>query len=81
VQAPERAWIPFLVGGVIGAALMIYIFDWALIFFSSISGAHLIIHSFHTNRAMTAVLFIALVVVGIVVQAKSLAAKVEERAP
>lgn len=79
VQAPERAWLPFLVGGVIGAALMIYIFDWALVFFSSISGAHLIIHSFQLNRAMTSVVFVALVVIGIVVQARSLAANGNER--
>lgn len=80
VQAPERAWISFLVGGVIGAALMIYIFDWALIFFSSISGAHLIIHSFQMNQAMASALFVALVVVGIVVQTRILARNADARA-
>jgi hypothetical protein len=81
LQAPERTWISFLVGGVVGATLMIYMFDWALIFFSSISGAHLIIHSFHINQAMASVLFLALLVAGVVVQARSLAANVDERAP
>jgi uncharacterized membrane protein YeaQ/YmgE (transglycosylase-associated protein family) len=81
LQAPERAWISFLVGGVIGAVLMIYIFDWALIIFSSISGTHLIIHSFQMNQAMASALFVALVVVGILVQARLLARKADHLAP
>jgi hypothetical protein len=81
MQAPERAWISFLVGGVIGAALMIYIFDWALIFFSSISGAHLIIQSFQMNQAMASALFVALLVVGIVVQTRIRPQNVDDRAP
>lgn len=43
VAGPERDWIAFLVGGVIGALLMIFIFNAALIAFSSACGAYLIL--------------------------------------
>lgn len=35
LQDPKRAWISFLIGGATGAAVMIYLFDWALIFHRS----------------------------------------------
>jgi hypothetical protein len=70
LQAPEHAWISVLVGGIAGAVLMVLVFDWALIVSSSISGAYLIIHSFHINQAMASALFLALLVLGIVVQRK-----------
>jgi hypothetical protein len=77
-QAPERAWVPFLVAGAIGAILMIYIFDWALILFSSISGAVLIIHSFQMNEAMRSALFVALLVVGVAAQGRMLPRRTDE---
>jgi uncharacterized membrane protein YeaQ/YmgE (transglycosylase-associated protein family) len=81
LQAPERAWISFVVGGVIGAMLMMFIFDWALIVFSSISGTYLIVHSVQMTQSMASAVFLATVVVGIVVQARLLAPKVVERGP
>ena len=72
LQAPERAWISVLVGGIIGAMLMVLLFDWALIISSSISGAYLIIHAFHINQAMASALFLVLLAGGVLVQAKLL---------
>ena len=36
-------WVLFAVGGIIGAVLVLILFDWALIFLSSCSGAFLIV--------------------------------------
>jgi hypothetical protein len=76
LQAPEYSWVTFLLGGVVGAALMILLFDWALIIFSSISGAHLIVHAFSLNQAMAAAVFVALLLVGCAIQGRILASRV-----
>ncbi len=62
-------WIPFLVGGIIGALVMILLFDWALIVLSSLGGASLILHGAAVQRTAMAVLHIILVILGIMVQA------------
>jgi uncharacterized protein DUF4203 len=68
-HADERAWIAFLIGGIIGAVLMVLAFDWALIILSSMMGAHLIVAHLHLARPAASLGFIALLVVGIVIQA------------
>ncbi len=65
-------WIIFIIGGVIGSILLLVLFDWALIFLSSIVGAHLIVTPFNLPPEGHALLFVALVVVGVVVQAGAL---------
>ncbi len=72
---PAAAWIPFLVGGAIGAVLMLLLFNWALIVLSSLYGASLIVQNFpwpaawqgHANGQLY--LYVALVAVGVAVQA------------
>ena len=81
LQAPEGAWISFVIGGVIGAVVMIYLFDWALILFSAISGTYLIIHASHMNPALNSAVFVAMLVVGIVFQARILAPKEKRLGP
>jgi len=70
LQSPERSWIAFAVGGIIGAILMMAVFDWTLMIFSSITGAHLIIHSFHMDHTMAAVLFVILCIFGVLFQSR-----------
>src|SRR3954471_13229558 len=41
-NAAQFYWISFIAGGVVGAILLLLLFDWALIFLSSIVGAYLI---------------------------------------
>src|SRR3954468_6838427 len=41
-NAAQFYWISFIIGGVVGAILLLLLFDWALIFLSSIVGAYLI---------------------------------------
>ncbi len=64
----------FLAGGVIGAILLLVLFDWALIVVSSLIGAHLI--SFKSAIVLppsgSTILFIGLAIIGIMVQAASL---------
>ena len=61
--------ITFVIGGIIGALLLVALFDWALIIFSAIEGARLITGSVHLPSTGTTILLIVLAVVGIMVQA------------
>jgi hypothetical protein len=64
--------IVFLIGGIIGALLLLMVFDWALIVLSSVVGAHLIQHALVLPPSGSTILFIALAVIGIIVQAASM---------
>jgi hypothetical protein len=66
------SWVAFVVGGILGAILMFTVFDWALIILSSVSGAHLIVHS--TNLVPTAggLTFLVCALIGIFVQSRFL---------
>lgn len=70
MQAPERQWVSFLLGGIAGAVLMILLFDWTLIVLSSIGGAHLVTMAFHLGAAIAIGFFAALVVCGLLIQSK-----------
>jgi hypothetical protein len=61
--------VTFVIGGILGAILLLSLFDWALILFSSIEGAQLIQSAIPLPPTGTTILLVALVVVGIVVQA------------
>src|SRR5216110_3048301 len=61
----------FLVGGVIGAILLLVLFDWALIVVSSLIGAHLIQSAIVLPASGSTIVFIGVAIVGIVVQAAS----------
>ena len=60
--------ITFVLGGIVGALLLLALFDWALIFFSAIEGARLIAGSIHLPTTGATVLVVALAVFGIFVQ-------------
>ncbi len=61
--------IAFVVGGILGAILLLALFDWALIIFSSIEGARLIAESVHLPPTGTTILVVGLAVFGIILQA------------
>ena len=69
VAAASYFGIIFLIGGIIGALLLLTLFDWALIVVSSVVGAYLIEHTIMLPAAGSTILFIALAAIGIVVQA------------
>lgn len=68
-QVEPYGWIVFIVGGIGGALLAWYLFDPALIGLSSLAGASLITNSLGLTPPMDLVVFVALFLVGIVVQA------------
>lgn len=59
----------FLAGGIVGALLLLLLFDSALIVISSIVGAYLIGHTIVLPPAGSTILFIGLAAIGIAVQA------------
>ena len=61
--------ITFIVGGIIGAILLLSLFDWALIVMSAVVGAYLIGHTILLPQTGATILFIGLALLGIVVQA------------
>jgi Domain of unknown function (DUF4203) len=68
IHAP--VFIPGLIGGFLGAVLLSVLFDWALIFLSSASGASLIVHSISMNSRFVVPAFFVLVIIGIVIQSR-----------
>ena len=72
VQHAEYYWLTFLVGGVVGALLLLLLFDWALIVLSSVVGANLIQTAVVLPATGNAILFVVLVLIGVVVQAGAL---------
>jgi hypothetical protein len=63
--------ISFIIGGIIGAILLLALFDWALIVMSSIVGAYLIGQTIVLPQTGATILFVALTAAGIAVQAAS----------
>jgi hypothetical protein len=61
--------ITFIVGGIIGAILLLALFDWALIVMSALVGAHLISHTIVLPPTGATLLFVGLAAIGIIVQA------------
>jgi hypothetical protein len=72
VPHAEYFGLTFIVGGIIGALLMLMLFDWALIFLSAIVGAHLIESAFALPPVGAGIVFIVLVAIGVIMQAASL---------
>ncbi|HEY0368033.1 MAG TPA: DUF4203 domain-containing protein [Chthoniobacterales bacterium] len=62
-------WLTFLIGGVIGAILLLALFDWALIVLSALIGAHLIVSAITLPTVGATIALIVLTVFGIAVQA------------
>jgi Domain of unknown function (DUF4203) len=63
---------PMIIGGIIGAILLSLVFDWALIFLSSATGAALIVQSVHLEPLFGLLAFVVLVIIGISFQARIL---------
>src|SRR5436190_14734575 len=72
VHYAQHSTIIFVVGGIIGAILLLALFDWALIVVSSLIGAHLIQSAIVLPASGSTIVFIGLAVIGILVQAASL---------
>jgi len=73
IHPAQHYTIIFLVGGVIGAILLLTVFNWALIVVSSLIGAHLIVFQGVITLPPTGstLVFVGLAVIGILVQGAS----------
>ena len=69
VGSGQSVNIAFIIGGVIGALLLLAVFGWALIVFSAIAGAQLIVGNLHLPSSGFAIVFLGLTTIGIVFQA------------
>lgn len=65
-------WSLFIIGGVIGIVLISLLFDWALIGLSSFAGASLLVQALDLKNAVSGLAFLALIMLGIVVQTSSM---------
>src|SRR6266478_7235549 len=72
VHYSQYSTIIFVVGGLIGAMLLLFLFDWALIVVSSFIGAHMIQNAIVLPSSGATIVFLGLAIVGMVVQAASL---------
>src|SRR5205809_4239587 len=68
IQHANYSGVVFVIGGIIGAILLLALFDWALIVLSSVVGAYLIGSALVLPAAGSTILFIGLAVVGIIFQ-------------
>jgi hypothetical protein len=59
----------YIIGGIVGAVLVLALFDWALIVLSSLAGATLIVRSLTMAPIIGILLFVGLVILGIAAQA------------
>ena len=66
------SWIIYLIGGIIGVLLVIFLFDWAIITLSSLAGASLITQALVLPSGIGGVIFLALVIVGVVIQGSTM---------
>src|SRR2546430_2599747 len=72
VHGSNYPGVTFIIGGIIGAILLLSLFDWALIVMSAVVGAYLIGHTIVLPQTGATILFIGLTALGIVVQAAAL---------
>ena len=70
-RAPT-VWLPYIIGGIIGAIFMFLVFDWALIFLSTLTGATLIVQRLAFNPWIEFALFLAMVIAGTAFQVKTM---------
>ena len=72
VEHAHYRGLTFVIGGILGAFLLLALFDWVLILLSSIEGAHLIGNGITLPEKGALILFIALAVIGVIVQGSML---------
>jgi hypothetical protein len=68
LEPGSAAWQPFLIGGIVGAIAAFPLFEWALIFVSSGSGAFVIAQSFELQRIVAIALFAGTFILGVAIQ-------------
>ena len=68
IEIAPLFWMIFAAGGIVGCVLAVTLFDWALILLSSLAGAVLILEGIPFNPFGKALLFVALLIAGVLIQ-------------
>ena len=68
IEAGGILWLAMIVGGLVGAVLIIKLFDWTLIFLSSLAGAMVVVQALGLVWYASLGLFIMLFVLGLLAQ-------------
>ena len=68
----DLSWLIFLIGGVVGALMVLAWSNWALIILSSLTAAYLIIGAFDLTPPLDKLAYIGLVLLGLAVQSAML---------
>jgi hypothetical protein len=71
------AWILLIGGGIIGAVLALSLLEPALIGLTAVAGASLVVQAINTGPVVSALVFVVLLAVGVVIQVKTLPEKHE----
>lgn len=61
-------WVVYVIGGILGVILVSLLFDWALITLSSLAGASLIVQGLFPESATAGLIYIALFIIGVLIQ-------------
>lgn len=69
-QSTGFSWVSFLLGGLFGAILSFILFDWAIVVWSSLMGAVLIMSAWRIEPSVSALILCILCVLGILIQAR-----------
>jgi hypothetical protein len=64
--------VAFVLGGILGAILIVWLFNWALVTISSIAGASMIVSGLPLRTSDRPLLFLGLVILGVLIQALSM---------
>jgi hypothetical protein len=64
MEAPVAEPVLFVVGGILGALLIVVLFNWALITISSIAGASMVASSFPMAGAQRPIVLFLLIILG-----------------
>jgi hypothetical protein len=72
IDTSSYGWIPFVIGGVVGAALIAILFNWALVILSSLAGSILVTQNLPIGLQYQGLIFIVLLLIGIAVQAATM---------
>ena len=62
------SWVVYIIGGLIGIALVGFLFDWAIITLSSFAGASLVTQTFFAQSDNARLIFLVLIIIGVIVQ-------------
>jgi hypothetical protein len=68
IERGAVVWVLYIVGGILGIALISAFFDWALIGISTFAGASMIAQSLDINRPVAGIVILILLIIGIVAQ-------------